>query len=117
MAGRRGWQVFVMLGGLIAWAVQFTVLYGATSTVCARGWAGETLFGFGLVPAAIVGTTLVALAATAAILVHAVRQNRRLPLRRRHRAPAYGCAAYGNRAGNPVGDLPRSGHRRKSAAP
>jgi ABC-type amino acid transport system permease subunit len=78
MAGRRGWQVFVMLGGLIAWAVQFTVLYGATSTVCARGWAGATLFGFGLVPATIVGTTLVALAATAAILVHAVRQNRRL---------------------------------------
>jgi hypothetical protein len=78
MAWRRGWQVFVMLGGLIAWAVQFTILYGTTSTVCARGWADTTLFGFGLVPAAVVATTLAALAATAAILVHAVRQNRRL---------------------------------------
>ena len=47
MAGRRTLQVLVMLGGLIAWALQFTLIYGVTSTLCGRGWADETLFGEG----------------------------------------------------------------------
>jgi hypothetical protein len=78
MAARRTWQVFLMLGGFIAWAVQFAVLYGGTSAICAREWAEETLFGIGVVPATIVGATLAALAAAAAILLHSLRKYRRI---------------------------------------
>ncbi|MCB5175726.1 hypothetical protein [Microvirga lenta] len=67
-----------MLGGFLAWAVQFTVIYGVTSTVCARGWADTTVLGAGIVPFTVAGTTLVAAVAAAAFLVHALRKHRRL---------------------------------------
>lgn len=78
MAGRRALQVCLMLGGLIAWAAQFTILYGATSTLCGRGWADAMLFGAGVVPATIVATTLAALGATALVLLHSIREHKRL---------------------------------------
>jgi hypothetical protein len=78
MAGRRTMQVSFMLGGLIAWAVQFTLIYGVTSTLCGRGWADATLFGFGIVPATILLTTLVALVATAVLFGLSVRQSNQL---------------------------------------
>jgi hypothetical protein len=67
MSGARTLQVLAMLGGMIAWAVQFTVIYGVTSTLCGRGWADVSLLGTGVVQATIIVTTLVALAATASI--------------------------------------------------
>ncbi len=76
MTGRRTGQVLLALGGLIAWAVQFTLIYGATSTLCGRGWADSTLFGFGIVHAVIMATTLVALAPTVLILVMLLRAYR-----------------------------------------
>jgi hypothetical protein len=73
MSGRRTVQVLLMLGGLIAWAVQFTVVYGVTSTLCGRGWADATLLGFRVVPATIVVTTLLMLAVTGIFLIISLR--------------------------------------------
>ncbi|WP_457091190.1 hypothetical protein [Microvirga sp. P5_D2] len=73
MTGRRTIQVLLMLGGLLAWAVQFTVIYGVTSTLCGRGWADATLLGFRVVPATILATTLLMLAATAIFLLISLR--------------------------------------------
>jgi len=78
MSARRTWQVFIMLGGLLAWAAQFTILYGVTSAVCAREWADATLLGIGVVPATVVGTTLAAFAATAVVLLYSLRTYRQL---------------------------------------
>jgi len=66
MAAVRTGQVLLMLAGLIAWAVQFSLIYGATSTLCGREWADATLLGLGIVPASILTVTLAALAVTAA---------------------------------------------------
>jgi hypothetical protein len=77
MTLRRTAQVLLTLGGMIAWAVQFTVAYGATSTLCGRGWADATLLGIGVVPFAILSTTLVALAAAAILLIVSLREERR----------------------------------------
>jgi hypothetical protein len=77
MGGTRTLQVMAMLGGMIAWALQFTVIYGVTSTLCGRGWADATLFGFGIVQGVIVATTLLALASTALILMMLLRTYQR----------------------------------------
>jgi hypothetical protein len=79
MIGRRTAQVFLMLGGLIAWAMQFTVLYGATSTLCGRGWAGATLLGIGLVPFVILAATLVTLAFATTLLIVLLRDTPQAP--------------------------------------
>ena len=76
MSGTRTLQVLVMLGGMIAWAVQFSVIYGVTSTLCGRGWADSTLFGFGVVQAVIVATTLLALVTTALTFMMLLRAHR-----------------------------------------
>ncbi|KLK90799.1 hypothetical protein AA309_23670 [Microvirga vignae] len=76
MSGRRTGQVLLMLAGLIAWAVQFTVIYGVTSTLCGRGWADATLFGFGIVPATIVSATLITFAATAVAVIWSIKSHR-----------------------------------------
>lgn len=79
MTGRRTAQVLLALGGLIAWAAQFTVIYGVTSTLCGRGWADATLLGAGIVPMSILAATLAALAATAVLFIvtmYGYRQSR-----------------------------------------
>jgi uncharacterized membrane protein len=76
MSGRRTGQVLLMLAGLIAWAVQFTVIYGVTSTLCGRGWADATLLGFEVVPTMILSATLVTFAATAVALLWSIRIDR-----------------------------------------
>ena len=76
MSGRRTGQVLLMLAGLIAWAVQFTVIYGVTSTLCGRGWADATVLGFEIVPMAILSATLVTFAATATALVWSIQSYR-----------------------------------------
>ena len=73
MTGRRTGQVLLMLAGLVAWAVQFTVIYGATSTLCGRGWVGATMLGVGNVQAIILAATLAALAVTALALAWSLR--------------------------------------------
>lgn len=76
MTGRRTAQVFLMLGGLIAWAIQFTLIYGVTSTLCGRGWANATFLGIGAVQMAVLSATLISLAATAILLIVLLRQGR-----------------------------------------
>lgn len=78
MSGRRLWQVFIMLGGFIMWAVQFTIIYGATSTICGLGAAETRLLGIGIVPAVIAGGTVAALAGAAGVLVYALQRHRHL---------------------------------------
>jgi multisubunit Na+/H+ antiporter MnhC subunit len=78
MSGRRTGQVLLMNAGLLAWAVQFTLIYAITSTLCGRGWADATLLSFEVVPAAILSATLVTFAATAIALVLSLRAYRRV---------------------------------------
>ncbi len=78
MSRTRTLQVLVMLGGMIAWALQFSVIYGVTSTLCGRGWAGSTLFGIGVVQAVILATTLLALVPTALIFMMLLRAHRQV---------------------------------------
>jgi hypothetical protein len=78
MSGRRTVQVLLMLGGLLAWAVQFTVIYAVTSTLCGRGWADATWLGLRVVPVTIVTTTLFLLAATVVFLLISLRIQRRM---------------------------------------
>lgn len=77
MSGRRTGQVLLMLAGLLAWAIQFTAIYGVTSTLCGRGGADATLLGLGAVPATILSATLVTLAAAAMALVRSLGSGRR----------------------------------------
>ena len=79
MSGRRAFQVCMMMGGLLVWAMQFTVLYGVTSTLCGRGWAGASLFGIGVVQITIVVTTIAALGVTALLLLSSLRQYQAAP--------------------------------------
>jgi cytochrome c oxidase assembly factor CtaG len=71
-------RLFVPLTGLIAWTVQFTIIYGATSLVCARGYGDMSRLGIGIIPLTIVATTLLALAATGFVLFRAVVAKRRM---------------------------------------
>ncbi len=76
MTGRRTGQVLLALGGMIAWAVQFTIIYGATSTLCGRGWADAALLGIGVVPFTILASTLATFAAAAILLIVSLREER-----------------------------------------
>ncbi|MCG7393434.1 hypothetical protein MHY87_11005 [Microvirga sp. ACRRW] len=76
MIGGRTGQVLLMLAGLIAWAVQFTVIYGVTSTLCGRGWADARIFGFEVIPATILSATLVTFAATAITTIWSAKEHR-----------------------------------------
>jgi hypothetical protein len=78
MTGRTG-QVMLMLAGLIAWALQFTLIYGATSTLCGREWADGTVLGMGLVEATILATTLAALVVTAIAFAWTFGRNQESP--------------------------------------
>lgn len=77
-ADRALWRVVPPMTGLMAWVIQFTVIYGVTAFACARGYADLRLLGFGLVPAVIVAATLVALAVTAVVLTGALARRPRL---------------------------------------
>ena len=54
--------------GMIAWAAQFTLIYGATAIACARGYEGAWLLGMRVIPLTIVGVTLAALGVTGFVL-------------------------------------------------
>lgn len=73
MTGRRTIQVLLMLGGFLAWAVQFTVIYAVTSTLCGRGWADTTVLGLPIIPVTIVVTTLLMVAAAGIFLFISLR--------------------------------------------
>jgi hypothetical protein len=62
------------VSGMIAWAAQFTVIYGVTSIACERGYGDASWFG--IVPLTIIVTTLLALSSTGFVLLRAVRERR-----------------------------------------
>ena len=74
--GRIG-LLALSISGLIAWAAQFTVIYGATSMLCERGWTDVWLAGVNIVPLVVAGTTVLALAATGGILWLSLSRSRR----------------------------------------
>ena len=76
MTGRRTAQVLLTLGGMIAWAVQFTFVYGVTSTLCGRGWADASLLGIGVVQITILAATLATVTPSAILLIGALRESR-----------------------------------------
>ncbi|MBA1156410.1 hypothetical protein [Microvirga mediterraneensis] len=78
MSGRRTGQVLLMLAGLIAWAVQFTIIYAVTSTLCGREWADATILGVGSVHAVVLLTTIAALCVAALSLLQSRRVHGRL---------------------------------------
>ena len=93
MTGHRTIEVLVMLGGLIAWALQFTIIYGVTSTLCGRGWADVTILGMGVVQSTILAATLAGLAFTAAVFIWSIREYRRL-----RETPASAATSFMNQA-------------------
>ena len=64
------------VSAMIVWAAHFLAVYAAQATACARGAAGEELFGQPLVPALVLGLTAVSLLAVAAIGLRAWRRLR-----------------------------------------
>lgn len=71
--------LFVM-AGLLIWSVDFAFTYVFAAVACARGFAGRSVLGMGIVPFAIVAATIVCAAAAGAVLwraLHGYRQARR----------------------------------------
>ena len=66
-------RILLMLAGLVVWGLQFTLIYGFNAIACARGFADSDLLGLPLVPAVIVSLTVLALAATAAVVGATIR--------------------------------------------
>jgi hypothetical protein len=62
-----------MIGGLLVWAAQFTIIYVFNALACARGFAGRQLLGIGVVPFVVGVASLIALAAALAVLLAALR--------------------------------------------
>ena len=59
--------LFSVLAGTIIWAVHFTIIYGFTSTACARGLGTDT------VPWVVAVATGIAVLAAAAVIVRSLR--------------------------------------------
>ena len=70
-------RLFAAVAGLVAWAVQFTVIYGATAVLCARGYGDASLLGIRIVPLTVAVATALALAATGLVFAHARADKRR----------------------------------------
>lgn len=60
------------IAGLIVWALHFGAIYAMAAYVCARGLQEERILGFRLVPALVLGATVVALLAAGFVLLRAL---------------------------------------------
>ena len=70
-SGAIGKMLF-MIGGLLVWAVHFTIIYGFTTFACAKEFAVTNVLGLGIIPLVIAAATLLAWAVTGAVLVIAM---------------------------------------------
>ncbi|WP_230530877.1 hypothetical protein [Microvirga roseola] len=61
-----------MSGGFLIWGAHFGVVYIFNALACARLFAGQTYFGFGVVPLTVSILTILALAAVLAVLLLAL---------------------------------------------
>jgi hypothetical protein len=71
-------RLLTAISGMIAWGAQFTVIYGVTSLVCARGYSDASWFGMSAVRLTIGAATLIAAAATGFVLARALQERRRM---------------------------------------
>jgi hypothetical protein len=58
-----------MIGGLLIWGTHFGLIYIFNALACARQFVGMEVLGIGIVPLTVIGTTVIALAATLAVLL------------------------------------------------
>jgi hypothetical protein len=80
MTMEERWSVAVVaaaLSGLIAWSLQFTLIYGLTSVACGRGFADAAWLGIDVVRGGTVAATLAAITWTGCALLAALRGRRR----------------------------------------
>ena len=80
-----------VLGGLIIWAIHFGIIYAFNSLACARRFAGRDVFGLDVVPAFVIGTTILALVAASLLLASAWRG---APEASRYEKPVDGFLRY-----------------------
>lgn len=66
-------ETLKMTAGMLIWALHLGVVYAVVAVACARGFADERIAGVGLVPLAVGGATIVALAAAGLVLASALR--------------------------------------------
>ncbi|MGD9762357.1 MAG: hypothetical protein AB7V27_01395 [Candidatus Binatia bacterium] len=69
-------QSIRVTAGLVIWFAHLTAVYAWTAVACARQLGATTIDGIGLVPSVIGMLTVLALAATAAITIAALRRPR-----------------------------------------
>ena len=65
-------KMLFMIGGLLVWAIHFTIIYGFTTVACTKNFAITNMLGLGIVPLAIGAVTLAAFATTGAVLMAAM---------------------------------------------
>jgi hypothetical protein len=61
-------KILFMSGGLLIWALHFTVIYGFTTVACVGSFATTTIFGMGVVPFTIAIVTVASWAGVGAVL-------------------------------------------------
>lgn len=62
--------------GLLIWAADFLFIYIFAAIACARGFANATLLGIGIVPLASAFSTVIAAAATCAVILVGAQRDR-----------------------------------------
>jgi hypothetical protein len=67
-------KTLFMIGGLVVWGAHFGLLYVFNALACARQFVGVSYLGVGIVPLTVSILTLLALAATLAVLLLALWQ-------------------------------------------
>jgi len=67
-------NIVSITGGPVLWSLHFLVVYCVNAIACEKGWAGQTLWGWPVIPVVVVLVTVVALAALAALGVIAWRR-------------------------------------------
>jgi hypothetical protein len=65
---------FTLTGALLAWAADFAFAYAFAAIACARGYAGNTVAGIGIVPLASIAASLAAAGVTFWLLRSAARE-------------------------------------------
>jgi hypothetical protein len=68
-----------LMGGLVVWGARFLSVYAFTGLACARGWAGTTLFGVGMVPVVITLATLIGVAICVVLIAISIARLRGQP--------------------------------------
>ncbi|HEY8509551.1 MAG TPA: hypothetical protein VIL32_14395, partial [Steroidobacteraceae bacterium] len=65
-----------LFAGLLIWAANFFVTYVFTAVACARGFAGNSIAGLGVIPFVTILSSVVAIMANAAVLRAALMRYR-----------------------------------------